>query len=158
LRAPVAMLAEPRVGMLVKMGAVEIAQSVRVVGKVRGHPVKDDAEAMPVQSVYEIGEIIGCAEPRGRGEIAHRLIAPATVEGMLGDREELDVGEVRMGQMADELVGQDAVAEKLAAITFLPGAQVYFVDRDRLVETLPSGSPGEPFLVVPFEIRHVPDH
>jgi hypothetical protein len=40
LGAPVAVLAQPRVGMLVQVRAVEIAQAVLVAGEVGGHPVQ----------------------------------------------------------------------------------------------------------------------
>ena len=80
LGAPVAMFAQPWVGMLVEMRAVEIAQAVRIVGEVGGNPVEDDAVAVPVQRVDEVGEVVGRAEPRRRGEVADRLVAPASVE------------------------------------------------------------------------------
>ena len=57
LGAPIAVLAQPGVGVLVEMGAVEVPQPVRIVGKVGGHPVEDDAKAVPVQRVDEVGEI-----------------------------------------------------------------------------------------------------
>ena len=39
------MLAEPGVGVLVEVGAVEVAQAVHVVGEVRGDPVEDHADS-----------------------------------------------------------------------------------------------------------------
>ena len=96
LGAPVAVLAEPRVGMLVEMRAVEVAQAVRVVGEVGGDPVEDHAVAVPVHGVDEVGEVVGRAESRRRGEVADRLVAPAPVERVLGDRHQLDVREVRV--------------------------------------------------------------
>ena len=77
---------------------------------------------------------------------------------MLGDRHQLDVGEMGVVEVGDELVGQLAIAEKaLPSVAFFPRAQVYLVDGDRLVEALSLGSVGEPFLVVPLELRDVPD-
>ena len=46
-RAPVAMLALARVGMLVERGAVEEDEAVRILGEMRGHPVDDHADAVP---------------------------------------------------------------------------------------------------------------
>ena len=43
-RAPVLVLALPRIGVLVERGAVEARQTVLVLGKVSRHPVEDDAE------------------------------------------------------------------------------------------------------------------
>ena len=53
--------------------------------------------------------------PRGRREVADRLIAPAAVERMLADRHQLDVGEVGVLQVRDQLVGQLAVVEEAVA-------------------------------------------
>ena len=114
---------------------------------------------MLVQGVDEVGEVVGRAEPRRRGEVADRLVAPASVERVLGDRHQLDVGEVGVLEVRDELVGELAVAEEAVAVLDLPlpRAQVNLVDRDRLVEALPLGPRGEPLLVVPGELGDVPD-
>ena len=45
LRAPVAVLAQPRVLVLVEVGAVEVAQPVEVAGEVGGDPVEDHADS-----------------------------------------------------------------------------------------------------------------
>ena len=62
LGAPVAVFAQPRVGVLVEMGAVEVAQAVQIVGEVGGHPVEDHPEAVPVQVIDEVGEVVGRAD------------------------------------------------------------------------------------------------
>ena len=95
LRAPVAMLAQAGVFVLVEVRAVEVAEPVDVAGKVGGDPVEDHADAVPVQRVDEVGEVVGRAEPRRGREVADRLIAPLAVERMLADRHQLDVGEVQ---------------------------------------------------------------
>ena len=159
LGAPVAVLAEPGVGMLVEMRAVEVAQAVRVVGEVGGNPVEDDPVAMLVQRVDEVGEVVGRAESRRRGEVADRLVAPAAVERVLGDRHQLDVRELRVLEVGDQLVGQLAIVEKRIAVlaASLPRAQVNLVNRDRLVEALPLRPVGDPFVVVPGKLGDVPD-
>ena len=121
------------------MRPVEVAQAVRVVGEVGGHPVEDHAVAMLVQVVDEVGEVVGRAEPRRRGEVADRLVAPAPVERVLGDRQQLDVREVGVVEVSDELVGQLAIVEERIAVlaASFPRAEVNLVDRDRLVEALP---------------------
>ena len=96
---------------------------------------------MPVQRIDEVGEVVGRAEPRRRGEVADRLVAPASVERMLGDRQQLDVGEVGVLQVRDQLVGQLAIVEEAVALLdlSLPRAEMDLVDRDRLVEALALG-------------------
>jgi hypothetical protein len=61
-RAPVAMLALARVGVLVERGAVEKRQAVRVFGEMRGHPIDNHADAGLVAGVDEVHEIVGRAE------------------------------------------------------------------------------------------------
>ncbi len=52
------MLAQARVFVLVERGAVEAGQGVGVAGKVRRHPVEDHADALLVQVVDEIAEVV----------------------------------------------------------------------------------------------------
>ena len=140
-----------RVGVLVEMGAVEVPQPVQIVGEVGGNPVENHAEAVAVEVVDEVGEVIGRAMPRGRGEIADRLVAPAPVERMLGDRQELDVGELGVLEVRGQLVGQLAIIEKAGrrlAASF-PRAEMDLVEGDRPVECLPLGSRWPSILVVP---------
>ena len=94
----------PPVGVLVEMGAVEEREAVGVVREVRRHPVEDDPDAGLVQDVDEIHEVLRLAVPRGRREVAGRLIAPRAVERMLGHRQQLDVGEPERGHVLRERV------------------------------------------------------
>ena len=75
-RAPVAMLAQPRIFVLVKRGSIEERQSVRVLRKMRGHPVHDHADARLVAAVDEIHEILRRAVARRRRKVSDHLIAP----------------------------------------------------------------------------------
>ena len=109
-RAPVGVLAEPRVGVLVQVGAVELRQRPRVLREVRGHPVDDDADAGLMQRVDEEAEVVGGAEPRRRREVRRHLVTPRAAERMLGDRQELDVGEAEIAHVGDEFVGELPVA------------------------------------------------
>src|SRR5207247_1406940 len=77
-RAPVGMLALLGVVVLVAGGAVETAQAMTVAGKMSRHPVKDDADVVPVAIVNEVGKVLGSAVAAGDREIAHCLIAPRT--------------------------------------------------------------------------------
>src|SRR3712207_7552240 len=54
------------------------------------------------------------------------LVTPRPTEGMLGQRQELDVGEPRRDHVVDELVGHLPVGEALA-----PRAGVHLVDAHR---------------------------
>ena len=51
--APIGMLAEARIGVLVKMRAVEEREAVRVARKMRGSPIEQYADARLVALVHE---------------------------------------------------------------------------------------------------------
>jgi len=65
-RAPVRVLALPRVRVLVQMRPVEVGEPVRVPGEVGRHPVEEHADAALVQMVHEGHEVVRATEaPRG---------------------------------------------------------------------------------------------
>ena len=83
--APVQLLAALGVGVLVERGAVEAAQRPCVLGKVRRHPVHDDADAGRVQRVDECPEVVRRAESRCRRVVGRDLVAPRSGERVLRD-------------------------------------------------------------------------
>ncbi len=97
--------------MLVQAGAVETAEPVRVVRKMSGHPVEDDAEALRMAGVDERGEIGRRAKPAGRRKQPGRLIAPGAVERMLADGEEFDMGEAEIAHICGKLLGELAIGQ-----------------------------------------------
>ena len=74
--APVGLLAEQRVRMLVERGPVEARERPLVLGEVGGHPVDDDADAGRVQPVHEVAEVVRTSESRRRRVVRRHLIAP----------------------------------------------------------------------------------
>ncbi len=119
----------PTVRMLVQMGAVEIREAVLVARKVGGHPVEDDADAAAVKHVDEVHEVLRLAVARGRREVPGRLIAPGAVEGVLADRQQLDVGEADRRDVVGERVRRRAIGEEAAVGVPAPRAEVHFVGR-----------------------------
>ena len=89
--------------------------------------------------------------PARRREHAGRLIAPGAVEGVFGDRHELDVGEAEIAHVGQERVGQFAIAQPiLAVIAFAPPrAEMDLVDRDRPVAPRGFAAPLHPLGVAP---------
>ena len=65
-RAPVRVLAQVRVGVLVQRLAVEPGQRPFVLGEVRRHPVQEHADAGLVQFVHQVPEFVRVPEARGR--------------------------------------------------------------------------------------------
>ena len=128
-----------RVGVLIKRGAVELAEPMRIVGKMARHPVDDDAEAGAMAGIDQRDEVLRRAEAAGRREQAGRLIAPRAVERMLGDREELDMGEAEIAHIGRQLLGQFAIGEPAVALAAAPGAEMHLVDRHRRRERIAVG-------------------
>ena len=70
------MAALQRIGVLVKRGAVEMAEAVRIVGEMPGHPVEQHAEPFAVAGIDQRGKVLGRAEPAGRREHARSADSP----------------------------------------------------------------------------------
>jgi len=150
---PVGMIAAAPVRVLVQRRAVEAGQAVRVAREVRRHPVQDDAEPGAVRGVDEGGEVRGRPEAAGRREQADGLVAPGAVEGMLADRQQLQVGEAHRPDVGNQPFRQFRIAQIAALGRAQPGAQVALVDGHRRVGCLARGAGRHPVAVVPGGVR-----
>ena len=101
-RAPILVLALARIHVLVKIGAVEFGQPMRVLREMRRHPVHNHADAGLVTAVDEMPELVRRAEAAGRRVIIGDLITPGTVERMLRHRHQLDVGVAHLEDIRHE--------------------------------------------------------
>ena len=97
--APIEVAALQRVGVFVKRGAVEIAETMAVVGEVPRHPVEQQREAFRMTGLDERREIIRRAEAARRRKQAGRLIAPRSVERVFADRQQFDMGEAHVARV-----------------------------------------------------------
>src|SRR6202011_1001088 len=77
---PLRVEAPPRVGVLVEVGAVEVRQAMLVGWKVRGHPVQNHADALLVELVDKLHQVLGRAVAAGGREVARGLVAPGAEE------------------------------------------------------------------------------
>ena len=75
-RLPVGMETLTRVGVLVQVCAIEVGQTVFVIGKVRWHPIEVHADTMLVQIIHQVHEILRGSEARAGSVIAGDLISP----------------------------------------------------------------------------------
>ena len=92
------------------MHAVEVDQPVLVGREVGRHPVENHSEALLMQGVDEIHEVLGRAVTAGRREKAGHLVTPGWIKRMFGDGHELDMREGHLLDVPDERVGQLAIA------------------------------------------------
>ena len=110
-RVPIRLLSLPRVGVLVKMRAVKIAQARLVFRKVRRNPIQNDSDSVLMEVVHQKHEVRGRSEAAGRCEVANRLVTPRTIERVLGDREEFDMRKTRVVHIVGELNGYLPICE-----------------------------------------------
>ena len=125
--APVGLLAAARIRVLVDGVAGKAAERPFIAREVGRHPVHEDSDAGGMQGIDKRAELVRAAPPRGRGVVPGDLVAPGTAEGMLGHREELDVGKAVLGDVVHQLAGQARVIGP-----GLPRANVHLVDAHRL--------------------------
>ena len=104
------------VGVLVEVGAVEEPEAVLVSGEMRGNPIEDDADAVLVERIDEVHEVLGCTETATGREVPGRLVAPRTEERVLHDRQELEVGESNFFDVVHESSRQFLVTERAIVV------------------------------------------
>ena len=135
-RVPVLVKTFARIGVLVKCRAVKASQSMCIRGKVRRHPVQNDAQPGRVSSIDKVPEVLWRAKARCRGIQAHRLVAPRAVKGVLADRHQLQMREAHIPGVGHQGGSQFAVAQPTPAIGLTPGPQMHLIDADRLIEVV----------------------
>src|SRR6516164_565684 len=121
-----------RVGVLVKVRAVEVGEAMLIVGKMRGHPVEDDSDVVLMEVVDEIHEVLRGAESRTGREISSDLVTPGAVERVLHDGQELNMSEAELVDVIGE-AGREFTVGVPAVVGFMadPGAEMDFIDRHR---------------------------
>ncbi|MEZ5364828.1 MAG: hypothetical protein R2748_21445 [Bryobacterales bacterium] len=156
-RVPMRVATLPRVGVFIQVRAVEVDQPVRVVREVRRHPVHQHAHARPVQRVDQVHQLLRRAEARGRRIVSNCLVPPRAVEGVLGDRHQLHVGETHLLAVGREPRRQIHVSQPAALWCAHPGAQVHLIDRDRRLTRIALLAVGHPFVVAPLVTFQAPN-
>ena len=158
VRFPVGMESLARVGVFIKVCAVEVSESVRVGGEVRGHPVENHSDAVLVQVVDQVHEILRRAVAGSRREVSGGLVSPGTVERMLHHGQELNVREAQLANIFGEPRSSLAIGERTVVLfgDAHPGAEMDFVDGLRRAQGVASGAILHPVVIAP-SIIEVPD-
>src|SRR6266481_9021413 len=141
--------------MLEQMSAVKEGEAVAVGREVRWDPVENDRDVVLVQIVDEVHEILRRAVTRRGSEVTCGLISPGTVERMLHNREQFDVGESQLIHVVGE-AGRDLAISKRTVVLFgdaHPGAEVNFVDGHGRVQRVGGGTFFEESNVIPSVIK-----
>ncbi len=100
---PIRMVPEPRVGMVVEMCAVKLGEPMRIVRKMRRGPVHQHPDSSLMRRIDKGHEVFGGSVPSGDGEIPGRLIAPGSVERVLSNRQQFQMGIAHILHIGDKL-------------------------------------------------------
>src|SRR6266568_169126 len=124
------MESEPPVGVLKQMSPVEVCEPMRVRREVRWHPIENYADAVLVQVIHEIHEILGRAVTRGRREISRRLVSPGREKRMLHDRQQLNMRETHTLHVICEFGRNLPITEWPIVLLWYPHprSHVHFID------------------------------
>ena len=148
--APGLVLALTRIAVFEARGAVEAGEREVVLGEMPRDEIDDHPEPGLVALVDEPLEVVGRAMAAVRRVLAGDLVAPRTLERVLGQGQQLDVGEAELTGVADQVLGQDTVVgPSILAAAALPRAEVDLVHRHRLGHQIAAGALDDPRLVVP---------
>ena len=158
-RPPVAMFALARIGVFVKVGSVEQSEPVGILREMPRNPIDNDADPVLVATIDKVPKFIGVPESARRGEVAGHLIAPGTVEGMLGHRHQFDVGVTQVLHVRNQTIGELDIAQKPVTLfrNAGPRSEMNFVDADGLLVPLLRFTALNPFVIAPFESIEIED-
>jgi len=140
-----------RIRMLIEVRAIEEAQPMGVIGKVRRHPIENHPNAMLVQGIDEIHKVLRRAIATCGSKETRGLVTPGTVEGVLHDGQELDVGESQALHVLGQPRSQLSVAEVPVVLLrhSAPGAKMHLIHRCGRCQGIAPDAFGHPRLVAP---------
>ena len=126
------MFALARIHVLVKIGAIEFRERVRVFRKMRRHPIHNDADAALMAAIDEMPELVGISETTGGCVIIRDLITPGAFEGMFRDGQQLDVRVAHFQNVRQQCLSELEVTEWSVFVRMPPPrTQMHFVNTER---------------------------
>src|SRR3954471_12555770 len=99
------MLPLPRIHVLIKIGAVEFSQTMRVLWKMSWHPVDDHANPGTMAGVDEMTQFVGISKSTRRRIVIRYLVTPRAFERVFRDRHQLDVGVAHFNDVRQQRLG-----------------------------------------------------
>ena len=100
---PIRMKALFGICMFEEMAAIEVGQSMLIIGEVGRHPIENNAQAILVKIIDEIHKILRRAVSAGWCEVVASLVTPRAIKRMLGDRQNLEVSKPKFQHMLGKL-------------------------------------------------------
>ena len=161
LGAPVRVLAETRIRILVGGRAVELRQALGVLREVRRYPVQDHADAVLMQVVHHVHELLRLAVAGGRCIVARHLIAPGRVQRVLRDAHELHMGVAHLHAIGGQCLRRITIVHEAVVYLVrraLPGAEMHLINGHGLLIGAALGPVPHPVAVLPViaaDVRHL---
>src|SRR5204863_6092915 len=158
-RAPVLLFTLARIHVFIEVRAIEFSQGVRILWKMRRHPIHDYADAGLMTFVDEVAKFVGRAEPAGGRVIICDLITPGTFKGMLRDWQQLDMRVAHLQHIWEQRFCELEITEMtISLLSFAPPrAQVHFVNTDGTSRPVARPARFHPCAIIPgvtFQIVH----
>jgi len=104
-RAPVTMFALAWISVCVQLSSIEQSQTMRILREMSRNPVDNDADSVFVASIDKMPKLVGIPESARRGEVSGHLVAPGSIEGMLGNRHQFEVCVTQVLHIRDQTIG-----------------------------------------------------
>ncbi len=111
------MLALARVHVLIKIGAVEFGERVRIFREMRWDPIHDHADAGLVARVDEVTQLIRRAESAAGCVVVGNLITPGAFERVFGDGQQLDMGVTHLQHVGQQRLGEFEITQVPGSFT-----------------------------------------
>jgi hypothetical protein len=152
LGAPLRMLAQPRIRVLVQGSPVELRQPMPIAREVRRHPIENDADAGLMAAIDEVHEVLRRAVAGRGGVVPHHLIAPGSVQRMFRHAHEFHMRVPHVLDVRNELLHRlTPIHEGRPAFMPWPSprSQVHFVRIERPAPRIGAAALGQPLGVLP---------
>ena len=161
LRSPVRVFSLAWVRIFIARCPVKLRQPMGVLRKMSGHPVQNHANAVAVQVIHQIGEILRGPVPGCRRVVARYLIAPGAVKRMFRDPHQLDVRVACLQEIVgDGMRKIPVIVESILMLTVRvahPAPDMALIDGNRRLVLDKVILPPHPSSVRPFDRAKIRD-
>ena len=110
--APFLVFPDPWIAVFVKVRTIEESQAMGILREMAWNPIDDHPDPFGVASIHEGPKFIRRSVAAGGGVPTCHLIPPRPIEGVLGDRHHLDVGESPLLYIRNQAIGKLGIGEK----------------------------------------------
>ena len=135
-RAPPLVLLAVKALVFVKRLSIKFVKTVCILCKVRGDPVKDNADACLVHGIYKRHKILRTAVARRGRVIAADLIPPRAIIGIFADGHQFHVRVPHLLEVGGKVAGGFGIRVIAAVLVSFPRAEVQLVNVEGLGEII----------------------